>query len=289
MEKISGTICNIPIDTTNVTNMLPRPADSNGLVIIKLKCKLEYHGHVLFGPVTPVFLKSILNYLKNNNHWYQDVVINTGNISLDGSACTSYDNLDTSKQIHDVTSNCKSLSSEILNTPVIPIILQCKETLEKAIENFEVISNFEDLAQHINTPIPIILELIDELEETENLTEHSSSAAETCLVSTCPQINVNSECIDIAPGEGKLLKSILNDEYCEELSFPHLLPTGIFDYKVLRKIPLSPVKYFNQRLLNHSQKFASDTDYIFFARNILKSLSLKEQINIAMQKSLVFH
>ena len=43
IEKVSGTICNIPIDTTNVTNMLPRPADSNGLVIIKLKRKLEYH------------------------------------------------------------------------------------------------------------------------------------------------------------------------------------------------------------------------------------------------------
>ena len=74
------------------------------------------------------------------------------------------------------------------------------------------------MAQHINTPIPIILEPIYELEETENLIEHSSSAAETCLVSTCPQINVNSECIDVAPGEGKLPKSTLNDEYCEELS-----------------------------------------------------------------------
>ena len=249
MEKISGTICNIPIDTT-VTNTLPRPADSNGLVIIKLKCKLEYHGHVLFEPVRPVFLESILNYLKTNNHLYQDVVINTENISLDGSACTSYDNLDTSKQIHEVTSNCKSLSSEILNTPVIPIILQCGETLQKAIENFEVISNFEDLVQHINTPIPIILEPRDGLEETENLIEHSSSAAETCLVSTRPQINVNSECIDIAPGEGKLPKSILNDQYCEELSFPNLFPTGKIGYKVRRKIPLSPVKYFNQRFLN---------------------------------------
>ena len=207
---------------------------------------------------------------------YQDVVISTENILLDGSACTSYDNLDTSKQIHEVTSNFKSLSSEILNIPVISIILQCGETLEKAIENVEEISNFEDLAQHINTwGCPIILEPTDELEETENLIEHSSSAAEACLVSTCPQINVNSECTDIAPGEGKLPKSILNDEYCEELSFPHLFPTRKFDDKVRRKIPPSPVKYFNQRLLNYSQKFASDTDYIFFACNILQSLSLK--------------
>ena len=120
--------------------------------------------------------------------------------------------LESWKQIHEWTSTCESLSSEILNTPVIPIILQSGETLEKAIENFEVISNFEDLTQHINTPIPIILEPIDELEKTENLIEYSSSATETCLVSTYPQINVNRECIDIAPGEGKFLKSILKDE-----------------------------------------------------------------------------
>ena len=124
MEKISGTICKISVSTTNVTNMLLQPADSNELVIIKLKRKLEYQGRVLFEPVRPVFLKSIFNYLRTNNHLYQDAVINTENISLDGSACTSYDNLDSSKQIHEVASNFKGLSSEILKTPVIPIILQ---------------------------------------------------------------------------------------------------------------------------------------------------------------------
>ena len=50
-----------------------------------------------------------------------------------------------------------------------------------------------------------------------------------------------------------MLKSILHDGYCE-------------GYKVRRKTPLSPVKYFNQKLLNYSQKFASDTDYIFSAK-----------------------
>ena len=48
MEENSGTIGNIPIYTINVTNMVTRPADSNGLVIIKLKCKLEYRVHVFF-------------------------------------------------------------------------------------------------------------------------------------------------------------------------------------------------------------------------------------------------
>ena len=50
--------------------------------------------------------------------------MNAGIVSLDPSACASYDNLDSSKQINDVTSNYKSLSNEILNTSVISIILE---------------------------------------------------------------------------------------------------------------------------------------------------------------------
>ena len=34
--------------------------------------------------------------------------------------------------------------------------------------------------------------------------------------------------------------------------------------------------------MNYSQKFASDTDYIFLSRNILQNTGLKQQINIAM-------
>ena len=44
------------------------------------------------------------------------------------------------------------------------------------------------------------------------------------------------------------------------------------------------MKCFNERLLHFSQKFASDTDYIFFARNVLRNLSMQKQINVAMRK-----
>ena len=42
MVKITGTICNIPVDNIDVTNLLPTTAESNGLVIVKLKRKLKY-------------------------------------------------------------------------------------------------------------------------------------------------------------------------------------------------------------------------------------------------------
>ena len=46
----------------------------------------------------------------------------------------------------------------------------------------------------------------------------------------------------------------------------------------------SKSRYFKQRLLNYSQKFASDSDYIFFAHPVLQELQLNSQINIAMRK-----
>ena len=35
--KIKGSICNISIEAANVCNVLPRPAYSNGLIVVKLK------------------------------------------------------------------------------------------------------------------------------------------------------------------------------------------------------------------------------------------------------------
>ena len=49
---------------------------------------------------------------------------------------------------------------------------------------------------------------------------------------------------------------------------------------------MTPSKYFNQRLLHYTQKFASDNDYIFFAYTVLQKVQLSSQINIAMKKVL---
>ena len=44
MPKIKGSICNVPIDTATVANTLPQGANSNDIVMIKLKRKLVYRG-----------------------------------------------------------------------------------------------------------------------------------------------------------------------------------------------------------------------------------------------------
>ena len=45
-SKIKRSICNVPIETANVCNILPRPAFSHGLILVKLKRDLKYRGHI---------------------------------------------------------------------------------------------------------------------------------------------------------------------------------------------------------------------------------------------------
>ena len=44
--KLKGVLCNIPIDVAHVCNTLQRPADSNGVAMVKLKRKLQYRDPV---------------------------------------------------------------------------------------------------------------------------------------------------------------------------------------------------------------------------------------------------
>ena len=90
--------------------------------------------------------------------------------------------------------------------------------------------------------------------------------------------------ISIVPGENVTPESLLNDTFCEELSHPLLFPTGKFGFQFKRKGELSPTKYFNQWLLNYTQKFSSDSDYIIFAHSVIQKLNLNNQINIDYEK-----
>ena len=74
---------------------------------------------------------------------------------------------------------------------------------------------------------------------------------------------LTSEYIEIAPEEETILRSLILDKNYEELAFPHLLSKRKFGYTTERETKLSPVKYFNQRLLNYKQIFSSSVVLFF--------------------------
>ena len=73
--KLKGSICSIPVNTSDIINILPHGADSNSLVVVKLKSKLNYLGQVYFEAVRPES-----KYLKENNQLYCDIHIDVNNI-----------------------------------------------------------------------------------------------------------------------------------------------------------------------------------------------------------------
>ena len=82
--KIKSSICNIPASKVDVNcNMLPRPADSNGLIIVMLKRKLEYKGHVVFEAVRPDVVIQFLEFLRSHNDLNLDTEINPANTPVD--------------------------------------------------------------------------------------------------------------------------------------------------------------------------------------------------------------
>ena len=129
-------------------------------------------------------------------------------------------------------------------------------------------------------------QLNEEVEEQDDpLNQHRSAASETCLQSILPNYPVSCEStnsdrstgrevFNVAPGEGKHPVSMMTDKLCEELSFPVLFPKGQFGYTAEREVKLSPIKYFNARLLHYSGEFATNPEY----------LNPEYSINIALKK-----
>jgi len=106
----------------------------------------------------------------------------------------------------------------------------CESTIESIINNSN--KNAENHSRDIE-------------EEDENpLNEHRLPCQETIFVPNIPHEHIDNGNIVIAPGQDQSPISIICDEHCEAF------PAGQFGYKAERTSPLSPTKYFNQRLLN---------------------------------------
>ena len=121
----------------------------------------------------------------------------------------------------------------------------------------------------------------DDCDREDPLNEHRAATCETYLqsiVPDCPIISdeegrersVGNEIFSVAPEENKHPVSMMTDRHCEELAFPVLFPKGRFGYKMERKEKLTPVRYFNARLLHYSGRFAMNPEYLFFAQFIIE-------------------
>ena len=57
---------------------MPRPVDSNGLKVVKLKPDLKFRGYTFFEQVLSSAIYQALNFLKTHKKFYEDISISEG-------------------------------------------------------------------------------------------------------------------------------------------------------------------------------------------------------------------
>ena len=82
-KKVSGAICNVPFNCDKTCKILPRPPARSGIIMLKLKSKLEFLCHIYFQAVHPQLVENALNWLMQNNALYNNVTTDMSNISED--------------------------------------------------------------------------------------------------------------------------------------------------------------------------------------------------------------
>ena len=81
--KMHGSVVNVPVNVSETCNHLPREGNCEEVILVKLKGKLSFKGHVYFEAVRPRIVRAALWFLQKVNPRYQDVLISdTNNLDL---------------------------------------------------------------------------------------------------------------------------------------------------------------------------------------------------------------
>ena len=197
---LNDRIINVPVhedDVLNTVSMLPRTPDEAGLVEVDFKRKLEYkNSHIKGQLIKPEKLYKMLDHLKaSGNPYYQ-----------------FYDDVNTFRQRLTEQEN-NWLKNEVDDE--IDLDVMQEETLEKQ-ENEEEKDEGDDD------------EDIEENEYRKNdpVKKHQADSYDKSLMLSdmYPEMNHRSDynAITVAPGEGKIPKSILYDTDWDIKAFPDL-------------------------------------------------------------------
>ncbi|XP_052696227.1 uncharacterized protein LOC128174822 [Crassostrea angulata] len=220
-RNIHGPVVCVPSDMRKAAN-LPMHHDENLLLRVKLKRKLNYKGYFEYQFVSTKNVLSALSYLKENNHWYKDVKVES--------------NLDEHPESHE------EMPDAVVNT---------NETEEAE----EEMVAFDTCLQ----PIDVAQEVLD---------------------------HYFDDVYNIAPGEGKNPVRMLQEPGNEAKAFPCHFPSGRFSWNEERSEKLTLSRYFNNRLMNADNRFAKDSNYIFFSQYMSELNQVIEKTQISVRKSL---
>ena len=292
-------VITVPIEPETIqksVQQLPRQPDDANIVAVQLKRKLELKTAHLQEYIRPKFLVGALQYLKKNNIFYQNIIIDENfeihkNTSDDKNGATQNetrmedkDNATCSEEVEsDIESESQKLENKLDNLGGGKTEKQLDEEFEKMIEEYGDKVDEEDDEKIL----PNVREYQSKQDDYTCLMPRDLSSK--IVVNTGDSIMTKetgngTAPVKIAPGEGRVPSNILTELNFDVKSVPKHYPTGRFGLHYKRKLKILPKMYFNQRFLNRDERFSKDACYIFMVSYFLEKYSLEREIKISGQR-----
>ena len=245
-KAIHGCVVNVPVEPEQAVAVLPRVPSPDTVIPVRLNRKIQYRGHVLMQNIRPQKIRDALSLLKYglSNPLYDDVVVN--------------EDWESSSRAAD--SNLWDALTREPNNIETEDIEGNDEGSDEDEENKEDAIPYEDENSKLRG-LPF-----------DSCLQPKAVTADTNLM------------LNVAPGEGKKPEPFEKDQNSEELSFPHLFPTGKFGYSMQRQSKISMKKYFQTRILNSDGRFSKSIEYIFYAQYRTEAKEIADSLSIALRK-----
>nr|XP_034317093.1 uncharacterized protein LOC117686351 [Crassostrea gigas] len=134
----------------------------------------------------------------------------------------------------------------------------------------------------------------EDTEQVQGETPNEDSEQIQIAVDSCLQpVDIAQEVLDhyfddvfnIAPAEGNNPVRMLQEQGNEAKTFPCHFPSGQFSFDQQRDKRLTLARYFNNRLMNADNRFAKDTNYIFFSQYMSELNQVIEKTQISVRKT----
>ena len=256
MKLNTGKLALVPLGSEDVhktVSQLPRhPDDAQMLIAVQFRRKLEFKHSYLSEYIRPDTILQYLRYLKKiGNFFYQDIDIDKDFLTKEDTPGFIKANDDGSATLEEDNQGTDEAQEN-----------EEQETLDDETETrLDAVRKYQS-NQNVSTCL-----IPDELAHKVTVNYKSES--------------VRKNGVAIAPGEGKVATTFLRDKFFDVKSFPKHHPSGKFGIDHSRKYKLSPIWYFNQRLLNADERFQKDPCYVFMASQYVERHKIEQQISLS--------
>ncbi|CAI5670370.1 unnamed protein product [Oreochromis niloticus] len=274
-RAIRGNVVCVPSEVQETVEALPRLRINSQVMRVKLKRRLSYKGHQLFQTVSWSKLVQALHKLKQIHPQYKDVSIRD-----DAELC---DPTLPDEDEEDDDDDDENMNEDDYDEADLMEIDSCeKNALSEAQNKNE--QNIDMLPCDGEQPCE---QMRDDSEQADGLT-NGGFALESCLQppDVAEEILCFSEGIySVAPAERNNPISFFKTPKLEAMAFPVQFPTGQNTLDERRLIKVSPSGYFKSRLFCIDDRFAKDTNYLFFAQFVTEIHLATSSMTIQLRKA----